>query len=31
MPFHKETYLIAQNRARFEPLIKFAIPTIEQI
>ncbi|MCI0332805.1 MAG: ATP-grasp domain-containing protein [Planctomycetes bacterium] len=31
MPFHKETYVIAQNRARFEPLIKMAIPTIEQI
>lgn len=31
MPFHKETYLIAQNRARFEPLIKMAIPTIAQI
>jgi predicted ATP-grasp superfamily ATP-dependent carboligase len=31
MPFHKETYLIAANRARFEPLIKFAIPTTEQI
>lgn len=31
MPFHKETYLIARNRERFEPLIKFAIPTIEQI
>lgn len=31
MPFHKETYLIARNRARFEPLIKFAIPTIQQI
>lgn len=31
MPFHKETYLIAQNRTRFEPLIKMAIPTIEQI
>jgi predicted ATP-grasp superfamily ATP-dependent carboligase len=31
MPFHKETYLIARHRARFEPLIKFAIPTIEQI
>ena len=31
MPFHKETYLIAANRARFEPLIKFAIPTMEQI
>jgi predicted ATP-grasp superfamily ATP-dependent carboligase len=31
MPFHRETYLIARNWARFEPLIKFAIPTIEQI
>jgi predicted ATP-grasp superfamily ATP-dependent carboligase len=31
MPFHKETYLIARNRARFAPLIKFAIPTTEQI
>jgi predicted ATP-grasp superfamily ATP-dependent carboligase len=31
MPFHKETYLIAGNRARFEPLIKMAIPTTEQI
>jgi predicted ATP-grasp superfamily ATP-dependent carboligase len=31
MPFHKETYLIAANRARFEPLIKFAIPTTDQI
>jgi predicted ATP-grasp superfamily ATP-dependent carboligase len=31
MPFHKETYTIARNRARFEPLIKMAIPTIEQI
>ena len=31
MPFHRETYLIAANRARFEPLVKFAIPTIEQI
>jgi predicted ATP-grasp superfamily ATP-dependent carboligase len=31
MPFHKETYAIARNRARFEPLIKMAIPTIEQI
>jgi predicted ATP-grasp superfamily ATP-dependent carboligase len=31
MPFHKETYLIARNRGRFEPLIKMAIPTIEQI
>jgi predicted ATP-grasp superfamily ATP-dependent carboligase len=31
MPFHKETYVIARNRARFEPLIKMAILTIEQI
>lgn len=31
IPFHKETYLIARNRERFEPLIKMAIPTIEQI
>ena len=31
MPFHKETYLIAQNRARIDPLIKMAIPSIEQI
>jgi predicted ATP-grasp superfamily ATP-dependent carboligase len=31
MPFHRETYVIARNRTRFEPLIKFAIPTIEQI
>jgi predicted ATP-grasp superfamily ATP-dependent carboligase len=31
MPFHKESFLIAQHRARFEPLIKFALPTIEQI
>jgi predicted ATP-grasp superfamily ATP-dependent carboligase len=31
MPFHKETYTIARNRGRFEPLIKMAIPTIEQI
>jgi predicted ATP-grasp superfamily ATP-dependent carboligase len=31
MPFHKESYLIAANRARFEPLIKFALPTIDQI
>jgi predicted ATP-grasp superfamily ATP-dependent carboligase len=31
MPFHKETYLIARNRARFEPLIKMAIPAIEKI
>ena len=31
MPFHKETYVIARNRERFEPLVKMAIPTIEQI
>ena len=31
MPFHRETFVISRNRARFEPLIKFAIPTIEQI
>ena len=31
MPFHKESFLIAQHRERFEPLIKFALPTIEQI
>jgi predicted ATP-grasp superfamily ATP-dependent carboligase len=31
MPFHKETYVIARNRSRFEPLIKMAIPTLEQI
>jgi predicted ATP-grasp superfamily ATP-dependent carboligase len=31
MPFHKETYVIARNRARFEPLIKMAVPSIEQI
>jgi predicted ATP-grasp superfamily ATP-dependent carboligase len=31
MPFHRETYVISRNRERFEPLIKFAIPTIEQI
>jgi predicted ATP-grasp superfamily ATP-dependent carboligase len=31
MPFHKETYLIARNRSRFEPLIKMALPSIEQI
>jgi predicted ATP-grasp superfamily ATP-dependent carboligase len=31
MPFHRETYLIAANRARFEPLINFAIPTTAQI
>ena len=31
MPFHKETYLIAKHRARFEPLVKMAIPSHEQI
>jgi predicted ATP-grasp superfamily ATP-dependent carboligase len=31
MPFHKESFLIAANRGRFEPLAKFALPTIEQI
>jgi predicted ATP-grasp superfamily ATP-dependent carboligase len=31
MPFHKETYVLARHRERFEPLIKMAVPTIEQI
>lgn len=31
MPFHKETYLIARNRARFEPLISMALPSVAQI
>jgi predicted ATP-grasp superfamily ATP-dependent carboligase len=31
MPFHKESFLISQHRERLEPLIKFALPTIEQI
>ena len=31
IPIHKEGYLIARHRARFEPLVKFALPTIEQI
>jgi len=31
MPVHKEAYLIARHRARFEPLIKMALPTIQQI
>jgi predicted ATP-grasp superfamily ATP-dependent carboligase len=31
MPVHKEAYLIARHRARFEPLVKLALPTIEQI
>jgi predicted ATP-grasp superfamily ATP-dependent carboligase len=31
MPVHKEAYLIARHRERFEPLIKLALPTIGQI
>ncbi|MCP4709294.1 MAG: ATP-grasp domain-containing protein [Planctomycetes bacterium] len=31
MPIHKETYLIAEHRERFEPLIKVPIPQIEHI
>jgi len=31
MPVHKEAYLIARHRERFEPLIRMALPTIEQI
>ena len=31
MPIHKEAYLIARHRKRFEGLIKFALPKIEQI
>jgi len=31
MPVHKEAYLIARHRTRFEPLIRMALPTIEQI
>ncbi len=31
MPVHKETYLIARHRERFERLIRMAIPSIEQI
>ena len=31
MPVHKEAYLIARHRERFSPLIKMALPTIEQI
>jgi predicted ATP-grasp superfamily ATP-dependent carboligase len=31
MPVHKEAYLIARHRERFEPLIQMALPTIEQI
>jgi predicted ATP-grasp superfamily ATP-dependent carboligase len=31
MPIHKETYLIARNRERFEPHIRVPIPQIEHI
>jgi len=31
MPIHKETYLIAQHRERFEPHIRVPIPQIEHI
>lgn len=31
IPIHKETYLIARHRKRFEGLIRMAIPSIEQI
>jgi predicted ATP-grasp superfamily ATP-dependent carboligase len=31
MPIHKETYLIAQHRKRFEPHIRVPIPQIEHI
>lgn len=31
MPVHKEAYLIARHRERFEPLIKMALPSIVQI
>jgi predicted ATP-grasp superfamily ATP-dependent carboligase len=31
MPVHKEAYLIARHRQRFEPLIRLALPSIEQI
>lgn len=31
MPIHKETYLIARERARFEPICRMALPTYEQI
>ncbi len=30
LPIHKESYLIAQNRARFEPHIALALPEITQ-
>ena len=31
MPIHKESYLIAEHRERFEPHIALALPSIEQI
>jgi predicted ATP-grasp superfamily ATP-dependent carboligase len=31
MPFHKETYLIAKHRARFDRLIRMALPGHDQI
>ena len=31
MPMHKEAYLISRHRKRFDPLIKMALPAIEQI
>ncbi|MAM47004.1 MAG: biotin carboxylase [Planctomycetes bacterium] len=31
MPIHKETYLIAKHRERFEPHIRVPLPSIEQI
>jgi hypothetical protein len=30
MPVHKEAYLIARHRERFEPLIKLALPSISR-
>ena len=31
MPIHKESYLIAKHRERFEPHISLALPQIDQI
>ncbi|MHC4605402.1 MAG: hypothetical protein ACYTAF_00510, partial [Planctomycetota bacterium] len=31
IPIHKETYLIAKHRERFESIAKLALPAIEQI
>jgi predicted ATP-grasp superfamily ATP-dependent carboligase len=31
IPMHKEGYLIARHRRRFEPLVQFALPTHRQI